>query len=282
MDPKSIFMIRDFGVPLCQKAFAKKESTLPEEIRLERDQLRVEHWESITKANAWTMSLTWKRSLKENLPNWREHHPGWTGQGVVLGAFPDSDGKSTIANTIIQIKLLRSVSTIPIEVWFERANEASGELHETIVSWGAVIRSLDENSSTLIDAIVQYSDSEAAGSLNTPISYAEIEEFKLRAGQNLGQVQKALILAALMNSGFEDIMYFSPSTLPMQSPRVVFQQEDYLRSNAIFWQHPSSVPAHDSPIWPIIQTDCDPDSYEQSWSAFALKHKDSWKGLYVA
>ncbi|KAG0227496.1 hypothetical protein B0O80DRAFT_445878 [Mortierella sp. GBAus27b] len=283
MDPKTIFMNRDFAVPQCQKAFARNEKNLPDEIRQERDQLRVENWASITKVNAWTMSLAWKRAFKEILPNWRDYIPGWVGQGVVLGAFPDGDGKNTIANTITQVKLIRSMSTIPIEVWFESPSDVSEEVHESLVSWGAIIRFLNQDLSTLHDAVVQSPDTEAPPPfLDSPISYAAIEEFKTRVGHKSGHLQKVLITAALINSGFEEIMYFSPSTLPMQSPRIIFQLEDYLRTGAVFWQHPTSFPAYDSPIWPILQADCDPSSYEQSWSGFVLKHKEAWKGLYLA
>lgn len=283
MDPKSIFMIRDFNVPLCQKAFARNEKSLPDEVRQERILFRAESWPSITKANAWTMSLAWKRAFKESLPNWRDHSPGWIGQGVVLGAFPDGDGRNTIANTVTQIKMIRSISTIPIEVWFENASDVSEEVHEAIISWGADIRFLDGDISTVTDASVQSPDSDAAtGLLVTPISYSNIQELKTKVRRNLGHLQKAMTIAALINSGFEDIMYFSPSTLPMQSPRVIFEHEGYNRSGAVFWQHPTSFPAHDSPVWPILQADCDPDSYEQSWSAFAFRHKDAWKGLYLA
>ncbi|KAF8930669.1 hypothetical protein EDD21DRAFT_370779 [Dissophora ornata] len=286
MDQRSIFMIRDFGAPLCETSFAgnKDQQHLPEEVKQERERARLTgDWESITRANAWTLSLAWKKSLKKILPNWKDYSPGWVGQGVVLGAFPDGDGKDTTANMLVQIKLIRSISSIPIEVWFERVDDVSEELHESIYSWGAVVRSLDEDASMVSKAIVHPSDDDiVVGSSVTPISSSEIQEFKSRAGRNLGHLQKAMTVAALINSGFDDIIYFSPSTLPMQSPRVVFQQPDYIRTGTVFWQHPSSFPAHDSPIWPIAQVDCHSDSYEQSWSAFALKHKDSWKGLFLA
>ncbi|KAF9917179.1 hypothetical protein BX616_001707 [Lobosporangium transversale] len=284
MDPKSIFMIRDFGSPLCLKAFERLEHTLPQEIRQEREQLRNQEWKNLSKQDAYTLSLAWKRNLKQNLPNWKEFSHGWVGQGVVLGAFPDSDGKNTTANTLLQIKLIRSISSIPIEVWFERADDVSEELQESIATWGATIRSLDDNASTAVDAIVLSSDDEdgTLRSPNTPISSTDIQQFKARADRNLGQLQKALTIAALVNSGFEDIIYFSPSTLPMQSPRVVLQHPDYIRTGAVFWQHPTSFPAGDNPLWRIIQGNCDPAVYEQSWSSFALRHRDAWKGLYLA
>ncbi|KAG0365037.1 hypothetical protein BGZ54_006925 [Gamsiella multidivaricata] len=284
MDPRSVFMIRDFDAPVCQQAFAEGEHALPKEIKLERERVRIEDWKQITRENAWTLSLAWKRSLKQILPNWKEYSPGWIGQGIVLSAFPDGDGKDTVSNTLVQIGLIRSISSIPIEVWFERADDVSEELHEMIASWGAVVRSLNEDTSTVSDAFVQSSDSDdlASGATNTPISSLNIQGFKSRVGRNPGLLQKAMTVAALINSGFEDIIYFSPSTLPMQSPRIVFQHPDYIRTGAVFWQHPSAVPAHDNPIWPIIQSDCEPTSYEQSWSAFALRHKDSWKSLFLA
>ncbi|KAF9357763.1 hypothetical protein BGX26_003114 [Mortierella sp. AD094] len=283
MDPKSIFMVRDFGGPACQKTFAGLEHTLPEETKREREIAQTQDWASITREDTWTLSLAWKRSLKRILPNWKDFSLGWVGQGVVLGAFPDGDGKDTTSSMLTQIKLIRGISSIPIEVWFERADDVSEELHETIASWGAVIRSLDQDASIVGDGVVQSSDDEAApGSPNTPIRSADIQELKSRVGRNLPQLQKALTVAALINSGFEDIIYFSPSTLPMQSPRLVFQQPDYIQKGAVFWQHPSSFPAHNSPIWSIIQSDCTPTIYEQSWSSFALRHKDSWKGLFLA
>ncbi|KAF9202486.1 hypothetical protein BGZ49_007359 [Haplosporangium sp. Z 27] len=282
MNPKSIFMIRDFGSSACKKEYEGKEHTLPEETRRERDLAQSRDWGSITRANAWTMSLAWKRSLKQMLPNWKEYSIGWVGQGVVLGAFPDGDGKQTVSSTLNQIKLIRSISSIPIEVWFERADDVSEELHEALASWGATIRSLDNDASLASDAIVQSSDNQAAvGPLNTPISNADIQVLKSGVGRNLAQLQKAMTVAALINSGFEDIIYFSPSTLPMQSPKLVFQHPEYIQKGAVFWQHPSSFPAYDSPIWPIIQSDCTPGINEQSWSSFALRHKDSWKGLFL-
>ncbi|KAF9111220.1 hypothetical protein BGX27_005222 [Mortierella sp. AM989] len=283
MDPKSIFMVRDFGGPACEKAFNGQEHSLPSDIRRERELAQSQDWKSITRANAWTLSLTWKRSLKEILPNWKDYSPGWVGQGVVLGAFPDGDGRDTTASTLTQIKLIRSISPIPIEVWFESAGDVSEELHEAIASWGAIIRSLDEDASIVSDGVVESSDSEAIpGSSDTPITSADIRVLKSQIGRTSAHLQKAMTVAALINSGFEDIIYFSPSTLPMQSPRLVFQQPDYIKNGAVFWQHPSSFPAHNSPVWLIIQSDCTPNTYEQSWSSFALRHKDSWKGLFLA
>ncbi|KAG0213999.1 hypothetical protein BGX33_002559 [Mortierella sp. NVP41] len=287
MDSRSIFMMRDFGRSACKKAFddSQHQRSLPEDIRFERERARAQEWDSITKENAWSMSLTWKREFKKTLPNWKDYSYAWIGQGVVLGAFPDADGKDTVENTLVQIKLIRSLSSIPIEVWFERVQDVTEETQEAIATWGAVIRTLDQVGSTAMDAVVQTSDSDTnviLGSLHQAIPPTEIQEFKARIGQDLGRLQKAMTLAALINSGFEDIFYLSPSTLPMQSPRVIFQRDDYVRSGAVFWQHPSSFPAYDSPIWSIIQADCTPSMYEQSWSAFALRHKDSWKGLFLA
>ncbi|KAG0004681.1 hypothetical protein BGZ79_008429 [Entomortierella chlamydospora] len=283
MNPKSIFMIRDFGGPACQKAYAGHEHTLPETTRQEREIARTQNWPSITRADAWNLSLAWKRSLKQILPNWKDFGPGWVGQGVVLGAFPDGDGRDTTSSMLAQIKLIRGVSSIPIEVWFERADDVSEELHESIASWGAVIRSLDDDASTVSDGVVQSPDDEAIpGSPHAPIRSSDIEDLKSRVGRNRPQLQKAMTIAALINSGFEDIIYYSPSTLPMQSPRLVFQQPDYIEKGTVFWQHPTSFPAHDSPLWPIIQSDCTPTTYEQTWSSFALRHKDSWKGLFLA
>ncbi|KAF9183909.1 hypothetical protein BGZ51_003698 [Haplosporangium sp. Z 767] len=283
MDQKSIFMLREFGFAQCQRVFAGAQKTLSEEIKRERELARQGEWKSISKANAYTLSLNWKRSLKQILPNWKEYNGGWVGQGVVLGAFRDGDGRDTVANTLVQIKLIRSLSPIPIEVWFERAEDVSEELHEQIITLGAVIRSLDDDASNVSDAAVEHPDSEIPpGSLVRPIRQAEIHESIARIGRNLGQLQKALTVAALINSGFEDIVYFSPSTLPMLSPRLVFQQPGYQRTGALFWEHPTSSPAHDSPIWRIIHADCITTSNEQSWSAVALRHKDSWKGLFLA
>ncbi|KAF9574557.1 hypothetical protein EC968_006170 [Mortierella alpina] len=289
MDAKSIFMIRDFGLAQCQHAFAGAEKNMPQEVRLERERMRDQSWKSTSRADAWRHSLAWKRSLKRILPNWKEYNAGWVGQGVVLTGFQaDALKIDPLSNTLlIQIKLIRSLSSIPIEVWFERAADVSEELQETFFSWGAIVRSLDDNRSTVQDAVVQSSDTDAAaaptGSLELPIRTAEIQEVKSRIGSSHpAQLHKALTVAALINSGFEDMIYFAPSTLPTMSPRLAFQHQGYLGSGAMFWQHPTSFPAHDSPIWPIVQADCISTAYEQSWSAFALKHKDSWKGLFLA
>ncbi|KAF9931397.1 hypothetical protein FBU30_010326 [Linnemannia zychae] len=286
-DSRSIFMIRDFGRSACKKAFdtAYHKESLPEDIRYERERARSQEWDLISKEEAWSMSLTWKREFKRTLPNWKDYSYAWLGQGIVLGAFPDADGKDTIANTLVQIKMIRSLSSIPIEVWFERIEDITEETQETIATWGAIIRTLDQVGSTAMDAVVQTSDPETntlLGSLHQAISPSTIQAFKAKVGQDMGRLQKAMTLAALINSGFEDIFYLSPSTLPMQSPRMIFQREDYIRHGAIFWQHPFSFPAYNSPIWSIIQADCDPVMYEQSWSAFALRHRESWKGLFLA
>ncbi|CAO3573251.1 unnamed protein product [Mortierella alpina] len=289
MDAKSAFMVRDFGLAQCQHAFAGAEKEMPQEVRLERERMRDQSWKSTSRADAWRHSLDWKRSMKRILPNWKEYNAGWVGQGVVLTSFRgDALEADPSTNTLlVQIKLIRSLSSIPIEVWFTRAADVSEELHETLISWGAIVRSLDDNRSTVQDAVVQSSDADAAaapiGSLELPIRTAEIQEVQSRIGSSHpAQLHRALTVAALINSGFEDIIYFAPSTLPTMSPRLAFQHPGYLGSGAMFWQHPTSPPAHDSPIWPIIQADCISTAYEQSWSSFALKHKDSWKGLFLA
>ncbi|KAG0202645.1 hypothetical protein BGX28_004905 [Mortierella sp. GBA30] len=286
MDPKSIFMIRDFGSSVCHHAFSGLKRILPQDMTTERERARAQNWKLITRADAWQSSLAWKRSLKRILPNWKQYSSGWVGQGVVLSAFGSGvkGTTDTVADLLVQIKLIRSLSSIPIEVWFEQARDVTEELQESIVTWGAIVRSLDDDVSTIQDAIVHSSDSEAIqGSLEPPIRKAEIQEIKARVGPH-SQIQfhKALTVAALINSGFEDIIYFAPSTLPTTSPRIIFQQPGYQRTGAMFWQHPTLFPAHDSPIWPMIQADCIPHAYEQSWSAFAIKHKDSWKGLFLA
>ncbi|KAG0325297.1 hypothetical protein BGZ99_000813 [Dissophora globulifera] len=289
MDPKSIFMVRDFGASQCKAAFgeATLESTLPTEVRRERDEARATTWANTTKQNAFTLSLSWKRAMKTILPNWKEYTLGWVGQGVVLAPFPDRDGKDTIANTLVQIKLIRSMSTIPIEVWFETVQDVSEELHETLASWGAVVRTLDEDESIVRDGVVQLTNHEVdplavVPSGETPLTSIEVNDLRWKIGRNRAQHQRGLTVAALINSGFEEIVYYSPSTLPMQSPKSIFQQPDYIRTGALFWQHPTSFPAHDNPIWRIAQVDCNPTTFQQSWSAIALKHKDAWKGLFLA
>ncbi|KAG0049352.1 hypothetical protein BGZ83_005864 [Gryganskiella cystojenkinii] len=285
MDPKSIFMVRDFGKQACKDAFGSDEKELDEGLKEERDQNRAQHWDTLSRTGAWELSLGWKRALKQVLPNFKDYSAGWVGQGVVLTALVqqyDDDYDAKIEDLLLQIKLLRGLSTIPIEVWFESAADVTEDLHETLASWGTMIRALDQDYSTVGDAIVESSDNEnVTGTMDPAVTLGEIEDFKNQR-PSPGQLQKALTIAALINSGFEDIFFLSPTTLPMHSPRVVFQQDDYTRTGAVFWQHPTATPAHDNPIWPIIQADCIPHTHEQSWSAMALRHKDAWKSLFVA
>ncbi|KAF9431174.1 hypothetical protein BGZ94_007625 [Podila epigama] len=284
MDTKTIFVSRDFGAPACKAAFAPAQQYLPQELKQERELLREETWQNLNKNATYSLSLAWKRSLKVILPNWKNHINSWIGQGVVLGAFKDGDGKDTTENLKVQIRMIRSISSIPIEVWFEYARDVTDDLHEFLATFGAIIRTLEDDTSNSVDAVVEVTDPDAAvilGSINPPIRASDIEDFKAQTS-NKAQIQKALTIASLINSGFEEIVYFSPSTLPMQSPRLLFQQPEYTKTGALFWQHPTSPPSHDSPIWPIIQANCVPTSYEQTWSSFALKHKDSWKGLFLA
>ncbi|KAG0334672.1 hypothetical protein BG004_000316, partial [Podila humilis] len=299
MDSKAIFLARDFGSKACKATFALAEQHLPSETKEERAILREETWKRLSKNDTYSLSLAWKRSLKQILPNWKNYITGWIGQGVVLTAFRDGDGKDVSENLKVQIRLIRSMSSIPIEVWFEYATDVTEELHELIVTFGGIIRILEHDTSNSSHASVEVTDQDAVinlGSETPPIRPAELEEFKSRIrdrnsgynnnnknnNNNKGQIQKALTIASLINSGFEEIIYFSPSVLPMQSPRHLFQQSEYVKTGALFWQHPTSPPTHDSPIWPIIQADCVTSSYEQSMSSFVLKHKDSWKGLYLA
>ncbi|KAG0361613.1 hypothetical protein BG005_007760 [Podila minutissima] len=284
MDTKSMFLARDFGAA-CKSAFAVAQQHLDLETKEERKQLRLDTWKKLSKNDTYSLSLAWKRSLKQLLPNWKNYNSGWIGQGVVLTAFTDGDGQDTTENLKVQIRLIRSMSSMPIEVWFEFAEDVTEDLHEFIATFGAIVRTLEHDTSNVIHATVEVTDQDAVinlGSANPPIRSSDIAEFKSRIRNNKAQIQKALTIASLINSGFEEIVYFSPSTLPMQSPRHLFQQADYIKTGALFWQHPTSPPAHDSPIWPIVQADCVTSAYQQSWSSFALKHKDSWKGLYLA
>ncbi|KAF8928152.1 hypothetical protein BGZ52_003676 [Haplosporangium bisporale] len=285
MDTKSIFLTRDFGAA-CRAAFSVAEQHLDLETKEEREQLRQETWTKLSKNDTYSLSLAWKRSLKSLLPNWKDYISGWIGQGVVLTAFTDGDGQDTTENLKVQIRLIRSMSSIPIEVWFESAEDVTEDLHEFITTFGAIVRTLEHDTSNSVHAVVEVTDPDAVinlGSANPPLRSSDIAEFKTRTrnNSNKAQIQKALTIASLINSGFEEIVYFSPSTLPMQSPRHMFSQADYLKTGALFWQHPTSPPAHDSPIWPVIQADCVTSAYQQSWSSFALKHKDAWKALYL-
>lgn len=283
MDPKSIFMIRDFGLSECERAFDEKG--LSAGLKEERDRNRDQNWSTINREDAWGMSLGWKRDLKEILPSFKDYSAGWIGQGVVLTAFfreGEDDRETMIEDLLLQIKMLRGLSTIPIEVWFESAGDITGELHQSLAEWGTLIRALDDDSSTAADAIVETAENDiVVGTTDPAITLGDIEDFMAK-DPSPAQIQKALTVAALINSGFEDIIFYSPTTLPLQSPRVVFQQDQFVQAGAVFWQHPTVTPAHDNPIWPIIQSDCIPEAHVQSWSAVALKHKESWKGLFVA
>ncbi|KAG0341827.1 hypothetical protein BG000_007882 [Podila horticola] len=287
MDAKSMFLTRDFGAA-CKSAFSAAQQHLDLETKEEREHLRQDTWRKLSKNDTYSLSLAWKRSLKQLLPNWKNYIAGWIGQGVVLTAFTDGDGQDTTENLKVQIRLIRSMSSIPIEVWFEFVEDVTEELQEFLATFGAVFRTLEHDTSNVIHAAVEVTDQDAVinlGSANPPIRSSNVAEFKSRirnTNNNKAQIQKALTIASLINSGFEEIVYFSPSTLPMQSPRHLFQQADYIKTGALFWQHPTSPPAHDSPIWPIVQADCITSAYQQSWSSFALKHKDSWKGLFLA
>ncbi|KAF9584236.1 hypothetical protein BGW38_007140 [Lunasporangiospora selenospora] len=290
MDAKTAFLkARDFGAKQCQQAFAPfqksaSRSAASSILQQERDRLQRETWPTIALRDRWDLALSWKRNLKRILPNWKEFSPGWVGQGVVLTAFRDGEGRRTIDNILVQIKLIRSLSSMPIEVWFEQSEDQdglTGELEELLASWGAVTRFLDQERSMVPDAPIDEDTPAPEISLESPIHPSEIEYFRERS-KDLAQRQKALTIAALINSGFEDIVYFSPSTLPMQSPRLILQQPEYTQTGALFWQHPTLTPAHDSPMWAIIQQDCIPTTFEQSWSAFALRHKDAWKSLFLA
>jgi len=284
MAPKSIFMIRDFGRSECEHAF--NENGLSAGIKEERERNRDQNWNTINREDAWGISLGWKKHLKEILPNFKDYSAGWVGQGVVLTAFfreGGDDRETMIEDLLLQIKILRGLSTIPIEVWFESMADVTGELHQSLAEWGTLIRALDDDSSTSADAFVEETpeNDNVIGTTDPAITLGDIEDFKAK-DPSPAQIQKALTVAALINSGFEDIIFYSPTTLPLQSPRVVFQQDQFVQTGAVFWQHPTVIPAHDNPIWPIIQSDCIPEAHVQSWSAVALKHKESWKGLFVA
>ncbi|KAG0230572.1 hypothetical protein BGW42_000876 [Actinomortierella wolfii] len=282
VNPRQAFMARDFGAPACQAIFSsiKDKRIKPDH---ERDRNRANHWGTMTKDRTWAMQMAWKAKLKTILPNWKEHSRSWIGKGVLLTAFKDEGGQDTVELALIQIKLIRSMSQIPIELWFESAEDVSDEVEEVATMWNAEIRYFDDRLDDFCDSrCVEVSDATEPipGLVNPAIRFADIE--RIRHNPYNTYSIKSLTIAAMINCGFEEFIYYSPAALPMQPPQDVFLEKAYLSTGAVFWQDPSSVPAYDSPIWPIIQSDCITTSFEQSWTVMAFNHQKSWKGLFLA
>ncbi|KAF9970996.1 hypothetical protein BGZ73_006118 [Actinomortierella ambigua] len=282
VNPRTAFMARDFGVQACHATFgAITDKRI--KVNRERDQNRVNHWHEFTKNRTWALQVAWKATLKKILPNWKEHSRSWIGRGVLLTAFTDDEGQSTVERALVQIKLIRSMSQIPIELWFERSQDVTEEVEEMAAMWNAEIRYFDDRLADYCDSTcVQVSDSTEPipGLVHPAIRLADIDEVR-RDSRNTYSI-KTLTIAAMINSGFEEFVYYSPAALPMQPPQTVFLEKSYVSTGAVFWQDPSSLPSPDSPIWPTIHSDCITTSFEQSWTVMALNHQKSWKGLFLA
>ncbi|KAF9167101.1 hypothetical protein DFQ26_005842 [Actinomortierella ambigua] len=282
VNPRTAFMARDFGVEACHATFdAIKDKRI--KVNRERDLNRANHWQAFTKERTWTLQMAWKATLKQILPNWKEHSRSWIGRGVLLTAFKDDDGQSTVERALIQIKLIRSMSQVPIELWFEQSQDVTEEIEETAAMWNAEIRYFDDRLADYCDSTcVQMSDSTEPipGLVHPAIRKADIE--RVRRNPNIAFSIKTLTIAAMINCGFEEFVYYSPASIPMLPPQTVFQEKAYMSTGAVFWQDPSSLPSAESPIWPLIHSDCITTSFEQSWTVMALNHQKSWKGLFLA
>ncbi|KAJ3120732.1 hypothetical protein HK098_004272 [Nowakowskiella sp. JEL0407] len=85
--------------------------------------------------------------------------------------------------------------------------------------------------------------------------------------------------AAIINSGFEEIIFLDVDAFTVKNPEYLFTSNEYLTHGALFWPDYWKTAKH-SPIWSWMGQPC-VDEWEQESGIMVINKRQSWKALML-
>ncbi|KAI8388684.1 mannosyltransferase putative-domain-containing protein [Radiomyces spectabilis] len=170
------------------------------------------------------------------------------GRGIVLVA----GNRDTFVRALTTVRLLRSLScSLPAEVWHLNDEQPSKDMVRDLYKAGAVTRDLGDPQ--LIRPVIQRRNAE--------------KQFQIKA-------------AAIINSGFQEIIYLDSDNIPTQDPSFLFRTANYEATGALFW--PDFWKTHgENKIFDILNIPCQ-DEWEQESGQMVIDKRRAWLPLQLA
>ncbi|KAG0163950.1 hypothetical protein DFQ30_010739, partial [Apophysomyces sp. BC1015] len=170
------------------------------------------------------------------------------GRGIVLVA----GNRDTFARALTTIKVLRNYQcTLPIEVWHLPDEQPSATLKDQLTRLDAVPRNLATGSVRPVQQRRHNAD----------------KQFQIKA-------------AAILNAGFNHIIYLDSDNIPTRDPSFLFDTSEYMSTGAIFW--PDFWKTHgENKIFDVLGIQCQ-DEWEQESGQMVIDKYRSWGPLQLA
>lgn len=190
----------------------------------------------------------WMDYVNFTMPTWASQKTKFEGRGIVLVG----GNLNTIRGIKTTLSMLREYGCkLPVEVHY-----LDGELNESdignLTASGVTVRNL--GSTTNLFAVTK------------------------KAGK--GGKSFHIKTAAMINSGFKEILYLDSDSMPVRDPTYLFDSPDYLRTGTMFF--PDFWKTHfTNPIWSIVDTPI-VDEWENESGQILLDKESRWDVLLLA
>ncbi|KAJ3129085.1 hypothetical protein HK098_002677 [Nowakowskiella sp. JEL0407] len=176
---------------------------------------------------------------------------GSVNRGIVMTMM-----ESQVLYIITSIKILRGYGCfLPIEIW-----TFAGDMHE-------------ETMAPILKLSLP----------NSPITFREAEDprnyIPLERGDEESGLAYHVKVAAMVNSGFENVLFMDADTFALQNPEFLFDSEEYKNEGDLFWVDYWKTHT-DNPVWKWMDLPC-VDEWEQESGMMVINRKRSWKALHL-
>ncbi|CAO3589027.1 unnamed protein product [Absidia cylindrospora] len=208
----------------------------------------LDFWMNLPQETIQTYQAQWQQFIEREMKKPSPTQKTFKGSGIVLVA----GNGDTFTRALTTIKLLRNYGcSLPIDVWHLNDEQPTVEMAKELNDLQAQPRDLSNKN------LIRPIDERKGGS----------KQFQIK-------------VAAIINSGFEHILYLDSDNIPTTDPTFLFDHPAYLKTGAIFW--PDFWKTHEqNSIFDILGVDCT-DEWEQESGQMVINKIKSWHPLQLA
>ncbi|KAH8554605.1 mannosyltransferase putative-domain-containing protein [Umbelopsis sp. PMI_123] len=207
----------------------------------------LQFWQNLSPKAIEMYKHDWKQFVSNLLP-YSSFQDKYEGSGIVFTA----GNKDTLNRTLTIISILRDYGcNLPVEVWHLADEVPSiGEVKQ-LQALAAVSKDLSD--ANLVRPAHKKRDAE--------------KQFQIKA-------------AAIINSGFQKVLYLDSDNIPTRNPEYLFHSKEFEETGALFW--PDFWKTHpENRIFDILDIPCS-DTWEQESGQIYLDKQKAWVPLQLA
>ncbi|TKA21880.1 hypothetical protein B0A50_08616 [Salinomyces thailandicus] len=200
----------------------------------------------------------WHQFIQSKLIPFEPHADQFEGRGIVIVAG-DSASMQRVRLVVRQLKRLKS--TLPIEIHYYGDEIAFADVAEVTDMWHDIrFNNLAEDHNLM--------KTHTAKPFNPALPKVHLPNYSFKT-------------AAVINSRFAEALLLDSDNIPVIDPEELFQSETYKEFGTIFWPDIART-RKQNPIWPITNTPCRMDEYEQESGQLLVDKKRFFYHLQLA